>query len=295
MKSIVERPILFSAEMVRAILDGRKTQTRRVAPIRELNILQHPGDMITWTVSFLKAVKGVLSSHSGGKFSDLQARSIIASQFNPYGKPGDTLWVREAWCLTRDTLDWETGGEASSYEWDEDLYGDPRQHLSGDQRSGVCAALHYPADGEDNTPSEMWPCIGLNGKVLRKKEIRWRPSIHMPRWASRITIEVKSVRVERLQDITEDDARAEGCEARPFPGPWWQGYRDLGDGQTIHQQAIGETAPDWMIEPKQMPPTPWLDISARDGFRSIWMGLYGPDAWDENPWVWVIEFERVKP
>jgi hypothetical protein len=117
----------------------------------------------------------------------------------------------------------------------------------------------------------------------------------MPRWASRITLRITDVRVERLQDISEDDARAEGCEARPFPGPWWQGYRDLGDGLIFHQQAVGETPPDWMIEPKKMPPTPWLDLSARDGFRSIWMGLHGPGAWDANPWVWVLSFERVKP
>jgi hypothetical protein len=124
---------------------------------------------------------------------------------------------------------------------------------------------------------------------------RHRSPRYMPRWASRITLRITDIRGERLQDISEDDALAEGCESRPFPGPWWQGYRDLGDGDLIHQQAIGETAPDWMIEPKKMPPTPWLDRSARDGLRSIWMGLYGPDAWDANPWVWVVAFERVKP
>jgi hypothetical protein len=263
---MTDRPILFSAEMVRAILDGRKTQTRRVAPIRELNILQHPGDMITWSVSFLKAVKGVLSNHSGGKFSDLHARSIIASQFNPYGKPGDLLWVRETWGAV----------------WPADEPVPLRQ-----------CEIEYRADlppGCTDRPGE-WPADEGSGPEVPK----WRPSIHMPRWASRITLRITDIRVERLQDISEDDARAEGCEARPFPGPWWQGYRDLGDGQLFHQQAVGDTAPDWMIEPKKMPPTPWLDRSARDGFRSIWMGLHGPDAWDENPWVWVISFERIKP
>ena len=86
-----ERPILFSAPMVRAILEGRKTQTRRIAPITDLNIKPHSDDMVTWWVSFSKPVKGVFGSYSGGKLSIDQAQRIIASQFNPYGRPGDQL------------------------------------------------------------------------------------------------------------------------------------------------------------------------------------------------------------
>jgi hypothetical protein len=272
-----DRPILCSAEMVRAILDGRKTQTRRAAPIRELNILQHPGDMITWSVSFLEAVKGALSSHSGGKFSDLQARSIIASQFNPYGKPGDLLWVRETWCA----------------HWGAPPYDAPQSYriVTGDELPPIeqeNGDLYRPVSSDVMT---VW--YGAEGD--KPFHMKWRPSIHMPRWASRITLRITDIRVERLQDISEDDARAEGCEARPFPGPWWQGYRDLGDGELLHQQAVGDTAPDWMIDPKKMPSTPWLDQSARDGFRSIWIGLHGLGAWEANPWVWVVSFERVKP
>ena len=217
-----ERPILFSAEMVRAILKGDKTQTRRVVK---------------------------LTQYGSVKRSDFFPNDLRARQFCPYGAPGDMLWVREAHALSANP--------------------------------------------------DLKPWYRLDHPEARSRgprvDVKWRPSSNMPRWASRLTLCIEDVRVERLQDISEDDARAEGCEARPFPGPWWQGYRDLGDGLIFHQQAVGETPPDWMIEPKRMPPTPWLDQSARDGFRSIWMGLYGLDAWESNPWVWALSFERVKP
>jgi hypothetical protein len=259
MKSIVERPILFSAEMVRAILDGRKTQTRRIikpqppaeaeSVCRQLHSQEAPEFDGAWTW-----------------WAGKPQKPITRPLFCRYGQPGDLLWVRETWGAV----------------WPADDPVPLRQ-----------CKIEYRADlppGCTDRPGE-WPADEGNGPEVPK----WRPSIHMPRWASRITLRITDIRVERLQDVSEHDARAEGCEARPFPGPWWQGYRDLGDGDLIHQQAIGETAPDWMIEPKKMPPTPWLDRSARDGFRSIWMGLHAPGAWDENPWVWVISFERVKP
>jgi hypothetical protein len=240
--------------MVRAILDGRKTQTRRIMKVQpwpdatvEVG-LYHPhridrhGESQPGPATF-----GAVWDHqdivNGG---DAGLRC-------PYGAPSDLLWVREAWRAWSQYDDW------------------PPSRLP----PGV--DVQYIADA-----SAPWSS-------------RYRSPRFMPRWASRITLRITDIRVERLHEITEADARAEGCEARPFPGPWWQGYRDLGDGQLFQQQAVGETAPDWMIEPKKMPPTPWLDRSARDGFRSIWMGLHGPDAWEVNPWVWVISFERVKP
>ena len=214
---MTERPILFSAEMVRAILAGRKTQTRRKAPIRGLKILQHPGDMLTWSVSFLKAIKGTLTSHSGGKFSDLQARSIIASQFNPYGKPGDLLWVREAWRAP------------SQYD------SIPPSHIPSS------VDVQYIADA-----SAPWAS-------------RYRHARFMPRWASRITLRITDVRVERLQDIREDDARAEGCDP------------------VIHEDGA-------------------IDCGTRKTtFARLWNRINGPGAWEANPWVWVLSFERVKP
>lgn len=229
---MTERPIIFSAEMVRAILKGDKTQTRRKMKPQPSTV----DDAGRW-----------YRMKSGGE-------SLMTSAFRcPYGAPGDALWVREAW--------------RAPPEYD----GIPPSHIP------PSVAVQYIGDA-----GAPW--------ASRSRHARF-----MPRWASRITLRITDVRVERLQDISEDDAHAEGFKARPFHGPWWQGYRDMGDGQMLHQQSVGDTPPDWMIEPKKMPPTPWLDLSARDAFRAIWMDLYGPDAWEANPWVWVIEFERVKP
>lgn len=202
---MAERPMLFSGAMVRAILAGTKTQTRRIAPIRKLDLRRHPGDVLTWSVSFLKAVKGALSSHSGGKFTDLQARSIIASQFNPYGRPGDRLWVRETWAY---------GVHAMASDRDED------------------GPFVYAADGT------------TQGRLCD----RWRPSIHMPRAASRITLEITGVRVERLQDITPDDCSAEGISLHHVLVDARQAkYRDL--WESINGPGSWDANPwVWVIE-----------------------------------------------
>ena len=213
-----ERPILFSAPMVRALLAGTKTQTRRIAPIADLNIKPHGSNLVTWGVRFTKPIKGVLSSHSGGPFTDEQARGIIASQFNPYGPPGDRLWVREA-------------------------FGDPWHHAQPNY-------FYRATDGE---------------KVGRHPDFDgWKPSIHMPRTASRITLELTGVRVERLQDISEADARAEGSPC------------------------VDEVSGREVLFP---------DASKcgtfKLGFRCVWEQINGPDSWEENPWVWVLEFTRM--
>jgi len=236
--------------MVRAILDGRKTQTRRaIKPVPTINGVGAIFDEGDRQEDFVEPYWVFPETCKYGKPGDLL---WVRETWAPlYGKPGDLLWVRETWAPLADCV--------------------------------VLNCAYYRLDHEEARSSGS------------RVDVKWRPSIHMPRWASRITLRITDIRVERLQDISEEDARAEGCEARPFPGPWWQGYRDLGDGELFHQQAVGETPPDWMIEPKKMPSTPWLDQSARDGFWSIWMGLHGSGAWEANPWVWVVAFERVKP
>jgi len=151
---VSERPILFSGEMVRAILDGRKTQTRRI-------VRGHPHTVKPLNIGC------------------------------PYGVPGDRLWVKETFALSR--------FDPESHE-DEDTK-DPSQW------DGVV----YRADGEHGS----WE--HYDGKGGRARiSAPWRPSIYMPRWASRITLEVTSVRAERVQDISEQDAQAEGISEVTF-------------------------------------------------------------------------------
>jgi len=231
-----ERPILFSGAMVRALLDGSKTQTRRIAPIEKLQITPYGDGFVSWSVRFSKAIKGVLASHSGGNLTEEQARRIIASQFCPHGAPGDRLYVRETWA----------------------------QPMSLDPGPTVYRA-DYPA------------CVPTGFvNIPPVDSITWKPSIHMPRTLSRITLEVTGVRVERLQDIDENGAIAEGVERVTHKPIWptfeekhyWRGYMN-------HERANRDTA--------------------IDSFNSLWRSINGPESWDANPWVWVVEFKRVTP
>lgn len=204
-----ERPILFSGEMVRAILDGRKTQTRRVARI--------PRGYEEWTPE----------AGSDGTLV-LRGQGISTWVDCPYGVPGDRLWARETW-RERGTTGIHIAGEQDA-EW-----------------------LEYRADGDVDGPS-------------------WRPSIHMPKWASRITLEVTGVRVERVQDISEEDAIAEGIqvEDRSF-GRAWRNY----DSRMPSEWFTHHTASFWSL---------WDSINAKRGY-----------SWESNPPVWVVEFRRVTP
>ena len=235
-----ERPIIFSAPMVRAILAGTKTQTRRVAPIETLNIARHPGAMVSWSVYFSRAMKGVLSSHSGGRFSERQARSLIASQFNPYGRPGDRLWVREAWQAHFED------------EVPSDRPRGPRHTMGIPAQPERKSFVFYRADG---------PLLHPDGYPSS-----WYPSIHMPRKYSRITLEITSVRVERLQDISEADAAAEGVTPKWEPGC---------SGRLM--EALG----GFSFRP------------AASAYADFCESLHGPGSWDANPWVWVVEFKRI--
>jgi hypothetical protein len=241
---MTDRPILFSAEMVRAILDGRKTQTRRIAT----NLPPPPANAIYPNHERLHPAP-YLDAYCSEKKTPQNPRGMSAMWcwWTPdnrmgrefrcrYGQPGDTLWVRETW------------GAA----WPADEPVPLRQ-----------CEIEYRADlppGCTDRPGE-WPADEGNGPEVPK----WRPSIHMPRWASRITLRITDIRVERLQDISEDDAKAEGVS------PSWL---DEDDNDTVRYR---------------QPPT-W-----RRGFARLWHEINGPGAWDANPWVWVISFERVKP
>ena len=194
-----ERPILFSAPMVRALLDGSKTQTRRVVKPKP---------------SFFGSM-----TNPTQPFKTLDA-GLHCPILCPYGQPGDRLWVREA-------FDFIPAG--------------------GPDTPQSCEIVYWATGGHETrcAPIDYNPMIYGHEKV--------RPSIHMPRWASRITLEVTGVRVERLQDISRGDAMGEGC---PFPN-----------------MAQGDDPRQW--------------------YADLWRQINGPDSWDLNPWVWVVEFKKV--
>jgi hypothetical protein len=200
MTAAKERPILFSAPMVRALLDSQKTQTRRV-------VKPYP----KWVKKFPICNPTVMSEGHQVWWWNGEHDWVGVVQDCPYGAPGDRLWVREAWSKS------DCPGGAV-YRAD----CDPRQDTRG---------------------------------------FGWRPSIHMPRWASRILLEIIDVRVERLNEISEADAKAEGA-----PSGWWD------DEGRFYESTQG---------------------THRAGFAGLWEHLNGPGSWDANPWVWVIEFKRV--
>lgn len=198
---MTERPILFSAPMVRAILDGRKTMTRRVAKITH----RTPG------------LAACLEPRVG------DPRPHVAKELCPYGQPGDRLWVREAFA---GSIAYERHGYPLK-EWGNKLW--------------------YLADGEPR--SGQWT--------------RPRPSIHMPRCLSRITLEITEVRVERVNDISEEDSRAEGAPEAPTPMSLMYSRCEV------------------------------LRTRYREGFADLWESIHGPGSWAANPWVWVVGFRRL--
>lgn len=216
-----ERPIIFSAPMVRAILEGTKTQTRRIVKLQPRS----------------RADIG----HYGAGMPFIRNPDVTGKNLGcPYGQPGDRLWVRETWAET-DRYD---GTPVVAY------------------RAGGCIAVGCDGFSRDGTRGKDVLLSNLAWKETPYVD-RWRSPIHMPRWASRITLEVTGVRFERLQAITEADARAEGVEGVDPDGP--VGYIPSSDhmGRCRYQYA------------------------------NLWESINGSGTWDANPWVWVVEFRRV--
>ncbi|HDL7021921.1 TPA: hypothetical protein PXM49_001509 [Yersinia enterocolitica] len=229
-----ERPIFFNAEMVNAILSGRKTQTRRIMKVQPsehfhpqtihgaMDFTAHwytPGviDKDGYLQPARKDVFGVADEDEGYTF--------------PLGAVGDQLWVRETF-----------QGPLFDYEQMESYLEDSAKFESPE----YCV---YRADG--NTAPEF---VDADDNL----HCKWRPSIHMPRLASRINLLITGVRVERLQDISEQDAMAEGC---------------------LYGKGNGE-----------------IDLAVRpeNHFHTLWASIYGAENWQANPWVWVINFERME-
>lgn len=227
-----ERPILFSGAMVRALLDGRKTQTRRVVKP------QPPGGTAYVIVDEDPFGKGALCINSlgvDGRGGPIPGE-IDAWRTCPYGTIGDRLWVRE-------TFFDNNPGERDMEQ------------------------VFYRADGEPD----------FDGESITRDGPGWTPSIHMPRWASRLTLEITGVRVERVQDISEADARAEGIY-ECVSGFWWYDPRTQND---LHRDR----------------PTPeGFTGGAVGAYRDLWDSINGARpgcSWADNPFVWVLEFRRV--
>lgn len=217
MGAMTERGMIFSAAMVRALLDGRKTQTRRPVKVPE------------------KSQK--MRSMRGGVWLPNAVGEDVWIN-SPYGVPGDRIWVRE------------TGWQRP-----------PRTPKMMREGADTWERYYYDADGLDEVDHKEFKAWGF----------KRRPAIHMPRWASRITLEITEVRVERVQEISEADALAEGIKhshraitaAHAVPC-FWDYLRN---------------------EPQYTDP--------RSSYSSLWEFIYGPGSWDADPWVWVYSFKRI--
>lgn len=224
-----ERPILFSAPMIRAILDGRKTQFRRV-------VKPQPFVKGAWGLTWEPKSPVFGPSYSERNVNWNPITNAFADFYrdrggSPFGQPGDRLWVREAHAF----------------------YG----------LNYLDLGVWHPIDRDVCCHFREACPVDLESRIDR-----WRPSIHMPRWASRITLEITSVRVERLQEISEEDAKKEGIESEGGDPKMWKSYN---------------------------PKLGWLSVDdPAMSYRTLWESINGPGSWDANPWVWVIEFKRLE-
>jgi hypothetical protein len=221
-----ERPILFSGEMVRAILDGRKHMTRRVIK---------PQFSKTWGQGVRNQDPDYFSVHVDIREPNGEWRWLRC----PYGKKGDRLWVKETWAAIWPDLDPVPLRECN---------------------------IEYRADSNAPYPGE-WPADEARANPDAPK---WRPSIYMPRWASRLTLEVTGVKVERVQDISDEDAMAEGV---------YEWYKQM---QLPHE--------GWSYW------SPVHGSGAANKFRQLWDSINGSRpgcAWQDNPFVWCVSFRRV--
>lgn len=221
-----ERPILMSGTMVRAILEGRKTITRRVVRSRLIPVVEE-----------CFRVNGKWCNHT----FDYELGELC-----PYGQPGDRLWVRETW----------------------------KPHCEGPISDefplGTC--VKYRADGACVKPT-TWDNDQGAWCEAHEEDTKWHPSIFMPRWASRITLEITGMRVERVQDIKAEDALAEGSYLERCP--CLPKNRD----RTPIEAAFSQT--ECYIHGEEFKHL-WDSINAKRGF-----------SWASNPWVWVLSFRLI--
>lgn len=231
--------MLFSTPMVQAIIEGRKTQTRRIAAVPVGD--HHCIDIMDWGLSehpHQKDGKWLYSVQS-----DVDDHDTF--ELKPkYGQPGDLIWVRETWGVGSRPDPFVGSVDGFEYKADEMLI-----------------------DEVENLP--IYPCEAFDFGNYDKKG--WRPSIHMPKIAARIWLQVTNIRVERLQYITEEDAKAEGVE----PVPSFNSGEGVYPGQKY----------------KNYLPNGYTEVLAKHSFESLWISINGPESWQANPWVWCVGFK----
>ena len=237
---MTERGMIFNAEMVRAILAGRKTQTRRIMKPQPEPC---PRGGHWWPSNVFKTMLHVEEEMQNGK----GGWGGLVGDACPFGDVGDRIWVREAYRFPASLDDVSPTGVGEMAV------------ATGYRKPW--APTFYEFTG---TFSDGWKGFDTPPKVSDAGKLR--PSIHMPRWASRILLEITDVRVERLNTISEEDARAEG----------------IIDGGCLN---CGEPEPCGCANPEP---------DATDAFAYLWQSIYGQENWNANPWVWVISFKRVE-
>ena len=236
-----ELPILFKGEMVRAILDGSKTQTRRILKLPPMQPWQSgsKGWRFIECHHSIEDCDNFVAGFSDGQGTIIDIKCPYGKPaFVPFNRPADQLWVRETFCI-------ESSKEVAYDPPHSD--GRPIRHHQDDESGTWWEQPHYRAT--DPTPELD---IGTH-----EPGCRWRPSIFMPRWASRILLEITAIRVERLQSISGPDCWAEG-----IAHAGWDPERY---GSTV------------------------------ECYRDLWESINGPGSWAANPYAWVVEFRRVQP
>ncbi|WP_286915670.1 MULTISPECIES: hypothetical protein [Pseudomonas] len=247
-KPIKERPVLFSAPMVRAILEGRKTVTRREVK--------------------KQAALDCLAAGFEPAFLALPGNSDLC----PYGRQGDRLWVRETW---QDVHPIQVSDGRYSQTGRAGIPGPPGVTYQTIYRADgpypkVFHTHHHPYRGLEPHPDHGFKAPADSGYT------GWTPSIHMPRWASRILLEITDVRVERLREGEGETA----FESRYIA----EGIHRIhhGDGEYYYHPFSSEPGPGNWIDPY-------------DAWRELWVAINGAESWNNNPWVWVVEFKQVMP
>ena len=232
MLGMTERGMIFNGEMVRALLDGRKTQTRRP---------------IIWKQTRFTEI-GEREDGSKWPWSEDAEHACDFWHPCPFGAVGDRIWVREAF----------------------------RVH----SRATDVATLVYKAS-ERNSWTEQTHRVPVTVCNKPATPEKWTPSLHMPRWASRILLEITDVRVERLNAISEEDAQREGVHTEVWD-------------QTVVARNYAARDEFFQFWSEDMPHYVEMNQLYRSSFRSLWESIYGEESWKANPWVWVIEFKRVE-